>query len=132
VVIRIQGKQSDAHCGVVSDVGDDFWGMVKSTVEAQPGQSFLSINGTSWSSMDCNFRIKAIAMAGSGSDLMLPGDVDLDGQITIADGVQLARHILGQKLLVGVSLLNADVDGVVGVDSGDVLWIAQMLVGLTP
>nr|MCR5110101.1 dockerin type I repeat-containing protein [Ruminococcus sp.] len=60
------------------------------------------------------------------------GDVNLDGQTTVADAVAILQFI-GNKdkyPLTSQGLKNADVDGIAGVTASDALFIQKVDAGL--
>lgn len=59
-----------------------------------------------------------------------PGDIDLNGSITIADAVLALRHALGLITLEGQALANGDVDGSGGVTVADAVQILRRSMGL--
>lgn len=60
----------------------------------------------------------------------LPGDVNLDGQVTVADATLLLRWILGLTDLTPQQLAAADVNGAAGVKLADVTLILRKAIGL--
>ena len=58
------------------------------------------------------------------------GDVDDDGEVTSADLVAVACHMIGKTTLTGKGLLAADVDGDGKITSGDCVILARYLAGM--
>ncbi|MDY5797409.1 MAG: dockerin type I repeat-containing protein, partial [Eubacteriales bacterium] len=63
-------------------------------------------------------------------DSTLPGDANLDGEVTNADAVLIMRHSMGVVELTGHALLNADCSGDGIVNTGDALKALRMAVGI--
>ena len=68
------------------------------------------------------------ALVGSGS--VTPGDVDSDGNVTVADALMCLRMAMGLLTLDGSALDSADVDGSGAVAVADALMILRMAMGL--
>ena len=63
-------------------------------------------------------------------DSTLPGDANLDGEVTNADAVLIMRHSMGVVELTGQALINADCSGDGIVNTGDALKALRMAVGI--
>ena len=59
-----------------------------------------------------------------------PGDVDSDGNLTVADALMSLRCAMGLITLEGNALLAADIDGSGAVAVADALMILRMAMGL--
>ena len=59
-----------------------------------------------------------------------PGDVDMDGQITLRDSILVTRYALGLIDLSAEQQLIADVNGSGSVDSADAIMIARWALDL--
>ncbi len=66
----------------------------------------------------------------SGAGDVLPGDVNLDGQITAADARLALRASVRLEALSDIQLLAADVDGKAGITAADARLILRASVGL--
>lgn len=57
------------------------------------------------------------------------GDIDGDAEVTSSDLLKVRQHLIGTKLLDGISLLSADIDDDTEITSSDLLRIRQHLIG---
>lgn len=79
-------------------------------------------------------KVQAIPVSFSSGSLTVRayrlGDVDNDGEVTSADLVAVACHMIGKTTLTGKGLLAADVDGDGKITSGDCVILARYLAGM--
>ena len=61
---------------------------------------------------------------------ILPGDVNLDDNITTTDAIVLKKHIIEIELLNGDALVNADLDSNGLVESTDLLQLKIIIIGI--
>lgn len=76
------------------------------------------------------FVIKAVT-TGSGAEITKLGDVNLDGNVNVADATYIQKYIVNSVEFSEVRKLNADVDGNGQITVSDATAIQKMLVGLS-
>lgn len=83
----------------------------------------------------------AVPAVAATNTTYLVGDIDLDGQLTVGDVIQLARMVndpsltdnsLNTDATMAKRLLAADVNGDTKITQADVVELRQMVLGLKP
>lgn len=98
----------------------------------QPFAGWLAANGAVLSTeAQCTVTAPGIYTALFGSDpITLPGDVNGNGKVEIADAVLIARHALELELLDGDALSAADVNGDGNIRIDDAVLVCRIALGL--
>jgi len=63
-----------------------------------------------------------------GESQNIKGDLNLDGQVKIADALLLQRYLLGDASLTEAQYNNADINDDADVDSFDMVFMKKMLI----
>jgi len=98
-----------------------------SAAEASAGESYYSNSGTSWIDVTSNYTDTNVCI--KALELKLAGDIDRDGQVTLADAVGALQISAGTDPAGAVNpSADASGDGRLGV--ADTVYILQKLAGL--
>lgn len=129
ITLELSDRDGDS-IGYVCDYSKEDTGVI-SHASYDAGRTFFSADGVHWNDFGriygADLRIKAMAV--STLQASIPGDVNRDGRLSLADAILLCRHVAGIDTLEGRYLIAADVDESGDVNVLDVLMICEFLAG---
>ena len=101
-----------------------------STAPAWPGGTYnLTFVPNTYTSE--NFEPIVVTTQGVFVKVVLPGDIDEDGEITALDAMRILQHAVGIYTLIGDQLIAADIDGDGFITATDATLAARLAAGLT-
>lgn len=112
--------------------GDRDWTTVTYTAQTTGSYTFewvYSKDSSINSGSDCGW-VDNISIPGYIGAQYAPGDVDMDGNVTISDALAAMRYAMGTMQLTEQQIQLADVDGNPGVSVSDALTIMRMAIGV--
>lgn len=112
--------------------GDRDWTTVTYTAQTTGSYTFewvYSKDSSVNSGSDCGW-VDNISIPGYIGAQYAPGDVDMDGNVTISDALAAMRYAMGTMQLTEQQIQLADVDGNPGVSVSDALTIMRMAIGV--
>ena len=112
--------------------GDRDWTTVTYTAQTTGSYTFewvYSKDSSVNSGSDCGW-VDNISIPGYIGTQYAPGDVDMDGNVTISDALAAMRYAMGTMQLTEQQIQLADVDGNPGVSVSDALTIMRMAIGV--
>ena len=112
--------------------GDRDWTTVTYTAQTTGSYTFewvYSKDSNVNSGSDCGW-VDNISIPGYIGAQYAPGDVDMDGNVTISDALAAMRYAMGTMQLTEQQIQLADVDGNLGVSVSDALTIMRMAIGV--
>lgn len=99
--------------------------------DADPGTYPIMISYSANNMLDSSFDMADIECEGTVSGARLRGDIDGDGDLTLADVVKILRHIVGLDVITDAdSLAAADVNRDGSVTTADVVRLARYIADL--
>lgn len=115
----------------ITEDGSLFSLKLKVNPDAMSGTYPIKVSYSADNMLGTDYLEKEVLCESAITGTTVRGDIDADGELTLADVVMILRHVVGLDVLSGLSALNAaDVNNDGSINNVDALRLARYIAGL--